>query len=269
MATTSTTTSTCRSPRRRWRTARWTTTTRCRNSRATKRPAPACSIATGPAPSSTPTLPTRAGSTSWSARTTISTSCRRGATKRACLTPWRGSATTIATPPAREGSCARSRDAPALAQEDDRSRKRDDEHGEHAELDEEMPVHFLGPLAHLAELRGQHQDAADDGDQPDEQERLGHDGVLAKRDLHRVEQLDDQEDQQDAVEQADHRGGKRCRGDVLDQVDGAAHQQRHRHPEPDVDDVLDEGEAACDPAARVARRELLEFLVAHGRFSSA
>ena len=52
--------------------------------RARKLPAPACSTRTSPAKSSIHTPPTRAVSIFWSAPTTISTSCRRAATKKVC-----------------------------------------------------------------------------------------------------------------------------------------------------------------------------------------
>ena len=61
-------------------------------------PGVVCSSKTLPGPSSTPTRPMRAVSTSWSALTTSSTSCPKAATKRSCHGAWLGcGAMTIMT----------------------------------------------------------------------------------------------------------------------------------------------------------------------------
>src|SRR3989442_712650 len=97
MGPTSTSTITCRSRRTRSRRARWTTTSARVSSRARKRPASASSTRTSTARSSTRIPLTRGGSTCWSARTTISTSRRRAATKTPWRSRWRGCVTTIGT----------------------------------------------------------------------------------------------------------------------------------------------------------------------------
>jgi hypothetical protein len=78
--------------------------------------------------------------------------------------------------------------------------------------------------------------------------------VLAKRDLDRIKQLDQQQDEQDLVEQpgdVGHEGpGERALAEV-DQCRGEQHQDdsREQQPEADVDDVLDIDEPASDSGA--------------------
>ena len=74
----------------------------------------------------------------------------------------------------------------------------------------------------FGDFGGKHQYSADDGDQRHHQERFGQQAVCPKRHLHRVQQLNDQQDEKDLVEQADYltlelarhnRENKRLRGD--------------------------------------------------------
>ena len=72
----------------------------------------------------------------------------------------------------------------------------------------------LGLAQQLRRLDRQHDDLLDRGDDPDEEERLGHELAPGQRGAHREEQLDDDEDEQQQVEDV---GGHvddacRCRG---------------------------------------------------------
>ena len=106
----------------------------------------------------------------------------------------------------------------------------------------------------LAEDGGDHQDSPDHRDQPDEQKRLGCQRVLAKRDLHRVQQLDEQQHQEDLIEQPADAGGDRPGERGLAEADEARHQKEdddagEQEPEPDVHDVLEVSVPARDPRA--------------------
>jgi hypothetical protein len=126
------------------------------------------------------TLPCRAGRRSrtvslWSGRPAF----RRSAAchcQQAMATDLQASFATASEGPRTEGgffeiySGAMRRHAAALAQQDDRGGERDDQDGQHAQLDEEMAIDLFGSLFHFAELGCQHENAADDRDQADEQE---------------------------------------------------------------------------------------------------
>jgi hypothetical protein len=110
----------------------------------------------------------------------------------------------------------------------------------------------------LAELGGQKEDAPDRGDEPHEEERLRRDRVQAEGNLHGVQQLDDEEDQENPIEQ-----GKHLRGSLAGKSRRAEPQERRdekrdracgeKQAEANVDEVLDPGEPAGDESPRPGR----------------
>ena len=75
--------------------------------------------------------------------------------------------------------------------------------------------------------------------------------MLAERHLHRIEQLDQHQDEKGTVEQIDDSRQRRTLCRRLPEADRAADQQnrrarREQEADPDVDDVLDERECTCD-----------------------
>ncbi len=128
-------------------------------------------------------------------------------------------------------------------------------HGEQRHLHHRVAELDLGArVDQMGELRGHHQDPAGGRDEPHDQERLGHERVRLERHLHGVEQLDDHQDQEGAVEQLDDRlDGRPCE-DARPQRPGAGHQQRsgtvgEKQAQPDVDDVLEAAEGPRDGGA--------------------
>ena len=79
--------------------------------------------------------------------------------------------------------------------------------------------------------------------------------AFRKRDLHRVEDLDDHQDQQDPVEQFDHVAGQGARHQVRDEVVGTHGQEDDRGAgqediQADIHEILDPREDSRDPVAR-------------------
>jgi hypothetical protein len=72
--------------------------------------------------------------------------------------------------------------------------------GQQPELDHRVVEGFLIFLCQLGHFRGQNQYAAGDGDHAHYQKRLGPQDMLAERNLDGVQDLDEYDDEQDAVE---------------------------------------------------------------------
>src|SRR5437870_1356738 len=112
----------------------------------------------------------------------------------------------------------------------------------------------LALLEEPRELGGEHQQAPDRGDQPDDQEGLRHERVLAEGELHGVEELDDHQDQEDPVEQIHGAVGQRGAEQGLHEGDGHGDEQHERdrcqeRSQAHVDRVLDPHEALRDQSA--------------------
>src|SRR5438874_4737100 len=94
-------------------------------------------------------------------------------------------------------------------QRDERDDEGHDHHRQQSQL-EHRPLERPRVLfEELRELGREHQEATHGGDQPDDQERLRHERVLAEGDLHGVEELDDHQDEEDPVEQPHGTVGQR------------------------------------------------------------
>src|SRR5437667_8762956 len=78
-----------------------------------------------------------------------------------------------------------------LFQNDERDDKSHDHHREQSQLEHRAPERPPVLFEEWRELGGEHQQATDRGDQPDDEERLRHERVLAEGDLNGVEKFDD------------------------------------------------------------------------------
>jgi hypothetical protein len=139
-----------------------------------------------------------------------------------------------------------------LAEEHQGHDHRDDEHRQEAELQHGVAENRLPLLDVGAELGGQDEDPPGRRDQTHDQEGLGDERVLPERDLHRVKELHDHQDEKEPVEKSDGDGRKVAGEESLSELDRPRDEERERarpkeNPEADVDDVLDSGELTGDP----------------------
>ena len=79
--------------------------------------------------------------------------------------------------------------------------------------------------------------------------------AFRKRDLHRVEDLDDHQDQQDSIEQLDDVAGQSTGHELAHEVVGADRQEDDRRAgqediQADIHEILDPREDSRDPVAR-------------------
>jgi hypothetical protein len=100
-------------------------------------------------------------------------------------------------------------------------------------------------LRDFRQLSGQHQDPSDYGNQRHDKEWLGDKSMFAKRDLHRVEQFDNQQNQQNLIQQFHELSAAGLSYDDVYKVIEASHQERdgadcEQQAEARVDDVLNQ-----------------------------
>src|SRR5262249_670198 len=103
-------------------------------------------------------------------------------------------------------------------QKQERDGQRHDQRSEHGQFEDEVPEQVFRHIFQLPELRRHQQHTPDNRDEPNEKERLRNERVLAERDLDRIEQLDDEQDQENPAQQ---RGNTRRQGPIEDALDKA------------------------------------------------